>query len=903
MNPIDATPPPDRDPEVSALVEKLLKTGRRLEELTAGQVDMVLDREGRTFLLRGTQQQLVESEVAKQAAILNALPADIALLDINGTIVSVNDSWRRFPTADEMPCSPGHEVGTNYLAVCERTVTPGSTEAHLVAAGIRSVLGGSAKSFSFEYECGLPLQPIWFLLTVTPLASGGLNGAIVMHSDITATKKAREVLRQSDENLRMLVTGVKDYAILMLDLDGFITTWNAGAERIKGYRAEEIIGRHFSTFYSPESQAEGLPALELKIASEEGRFEDEGWRIRKDGSRFWANVLITALHDAAGELRGFGKVTRDITERKQAEEALFAEKERAEVTLKSIGDAVICTDVSGDITFLNLVAEKVTGWSSDEAFGRPMYEVFRILDVTSRLVITDPMDMAVEHDRTMHLPSNCILVRRDGVEIPIEDSIAPIHNREGEPTGAVIVFRDVSASRAMTEQIEHSAGHDALTGLPNRTLLNDRLNQAIASALRHGTKVALLFLDLDGFKHINDSLGHPVGDKLLQSISKRLVDSVRASDTVSRQGGDEFIVLLLDVQHPGDTTPVAKKILEAIADAHLINDHDLHVTGSIGISVYPDDGLDAETLIKNADTAMYHAKEDGHQMYRSFEPAMNTRAVQRQSTEESLRRALERNELALAYQPKISLKTGMVTGAEALLRWTHPLRGQIAPAEFISIAEECGLILPIGSWVLREACKQARAWADAGLPRITMAVNISGNEFRDKNFLASVLTILENTGLETRFLELELTESVLMKYPEAVEPTLRALRTRDVQLAVDDFGTGYSSLSYLSKFSIDALKIDQSFVRQIATRAHETAIVSAIISMGRSLNLRVIAEGVETEEELAFLQTQHCDEAQGYLFSRPLPPAEFAKVLEKQSPYLNLCVEARTEPAAPSIHK
>ena len=857
----------------------------------------------------------------------------------------------------------------------------------------------------------------------------------IAHRDSSARKLAEdarregeETLRRSEERLALMIQGVKDYAIFMLDPMGLVATWNEGAESIKGYSAAEIVGQHFSKFYTPEDVALGIPVQELKTAEEQGSSEQEGWRVRKDGSRFWANVVITGLRDKSGQLRGFGEVTRDITSRKEAEsrfqsvttrlsiateaakmgvwewdpvsnvvtcnqtmdeiygdsptvstqdgtwlvrsryerfaeaihpedlpdveaklqqviaqrshgateyriimadgsirniaaveraildengnvirlvgvntditdrkrteDALFAEKERAQVTLNSIGDAVICTNIAGDITFLNSVAERMTGWSLEEASDQPMSEVLRILEGTSRLVIENPMNMAVEQNRTMHLPSNCILVRRDGVETPIEDSVAPIHNREGQPTGAVIVFHDVSASRAMTEQMEHSAAHDFLTGLPNRMLLHDRINQAIAFAQRDGTHVTLLFLDLDGFKHINDSLGHLIGDKLLQSISKRLVDSVRASDTVSRQGGDEFIVLLLHVQHTEDTTRVAKKILQAVADPHVIDDHDLHVTASIGISAYPEDGLDAETLIKNADTAMYQAKEDGHQIYRFFEPAMNTRAVQRQSTEESLRRALERSELALEYQPKIDLKTGMITGAEALLRWSHPVRGQISPAEFIPIAEDCGLILPIGRWVLHEACKQARAWADAGLPQITMAVNISGNEFRDKDFLGGVLGILKKTGLNPRSLELELTESVLMKYPEAAEPTLSALRTAGVQLAVDDFGTGYSSLSYLSKFSIDALKIDQSFVRQIAASAHGTAIVSAIISMGRSLNLQVIAEGVETAEELAFLQTQHCDEAQGYLFSRPLPPTEFAKVLQKQSPYVNLCVEA-----------
>jgi diguanylate cyclase (GGDEF)-like protein/PAS domain S-box-containing protein len=722
-------------------------------------------------------------------------------------------------------------------------------------------------------------------------AHGDPRVTLEINNDITERRLAENLLQQSDEKLRLLFNGVKDYAILMLDPNGLVTTWNEGAERIKGYRAEEIIGQHFSKFYPPETQAEGLPSLGLKIASEQGRFEDEGWRVRKDGSRFWANVVITALQDAAGKLRGFGKVTRDITERMMAEEALFAEKERAQVTLDSIGDAVICTNTSGKITFLNSVAERMTGWPSREAFDRPMSEVFRILDSASREAVANPMEMAIEKDRTMHLPLNCILIRRDGIEIPIEDSVAPIHNREGQPTGAVIVFRDVSAAHAMAEQMEHSAKHDFLTGLPNRMLLNDRISQAIAVAKRHGTRVALLFLDLDGFKHINDSLGHSMGDKLLQSIAERLVCSMRASDTVSRQGGDEFIVLLLDVNHPQDSGRVARKILKAIAEAHLIDDHELHITASIGVSVYPDDGLDAETLIRNADTAMYQAKEDGTQIFRFFEPAMNLRAVQRQSTEESLRRALDRREFRLEYQPKINLKTGMITGAEALIRWTHSVRGLVAPAEFIPIAEDSGLISLIGHWVLREACKQTRAWADAGLPQITMAVNISGSEFRDVNFLEGVAAILEETGLDPRSLELELTESVLMRHPDAVEPTLRALRAKGVQLAVDDFGTGYSSLSYLSKFSIDALKIDQSFVSQIGTNPREKTIVSAIIGMGRSLNLRVVAEGVETVEELAFLQTERCEEAQGFFFSCPLPPAQFAELLAKQSPYLNLCVE------------
>ena len=580
------------------------------------------------------------------------------------------------------------------------------------------------------------------------------------------------------------------------------------------------------------------------------------------------------------ETRGLLRALRYAVERKIIEDALFVEKERAQVTLNSIGDAVICTDIVGNISFLNLVAERMTGWSSQEAVGQAMAEVLQIVDATSRETIPNPMERAVEQDRTVHLPLNCLLIRRDGFEIPIEDSVSPIHDRGGQATGAVIVFRDVSVAQAMALQMTHTAQHDFLTALPNRILLNDRVSQAITLAPRHGKKVALLFLDLDGFKHINDSLGHPIGDKLLQSIAGRLVDCVRGSDTVSRQGGDEFVVLLSEVDQPEDAAITARRMLQTVAEAHSIDRHDLHVTASIGLSVYPDDGLDAETLIKNADTAMYQAKENGRQSYQFFKPAMNVRAVERQFIEEGLRRALERQEFALHYQPKINLRTGEITGAEALIRWTHPIRGAVSPAQFIPVAEDCGLILPIGNWVLHEACKQAQAWLDAGLHLGTMAVNISAMEFRDEHFLEGVFAILKNTGLDPRFLELELTESVLMKRAESTESILKTLRARGVQVAVDDFGTGYSSLSYLRKFPIDALKIDQSFVRQITTAPNETSIVTAVISMGRSLKLRIVAEGVETQEELLFLQTHQCEEAQGYYFSRPMLPQQFATLLK-----------------------
>ena len=595
------------------------------------------------------------------------------------------------------------------------------------------------------------------------------------------------------------------------------------------------------------------------------------------------DYIVKSQIDTYGTTRGLLRSLRYAVGRKSLEDALFEEKERAQVTLNSIGDAVACTDAAGKLTFLNLVAEKLTGWTLQEAAGLPMPEVFRILDTTNREVIPNPMDRAVRGDETVHLPANSILVRRDGFEIPIEDFVAPIHDGEGRAAGAVIVFRDVSVARAMALQMTHSAEHDFLTGLPNRMLLNDRISQAIVLASRHNKHVAVLFLDLDGFKHINDSLGHPVGDKLLQSIATRLVDCVRASDTVSRQGGDEFVVLLSEVELSEDAAITARRMLHAVSRPHSIDQHDLHVTTSIGVSVYPEDGLDAETLIKNADTAMYQAKESGRQSFQFFKPAMNARAVERQSIEEGLRRALQRQEFVLYYQPKVDLTTGAISGAEALIRWIHPTRGLIPPMDFIPIAEDCGLILSIGAWALREACTQSRAWTKAGLPDVTMAVNVSAIEFRDKNFLNHLFEVINETGLDPRLLELELTESVLMKHAASTAVILQSLREAGIKLAVDDFGTGYSSLSYLRKFPVDAVKIDQSFIRQISAD-DDTTIVKAVIGMARGLKLRVIAEGVETPEELAFLRAYRCDEAQGYYFSRPVPARQFATMLNDAMP-------------------
>jgi diguanylate cyclase (GGDEF)-like protein len=573
---------------------------------------------------------------------------------------------------------------------------------------------------------------------------------------------------------------------------------------------------------------------------------------------------------------------RNLIDRKAVEEALFVETQRAQVTLNAIGDAVIGTDTSSHVTYLNLVAESMTGWSLEEASGQPLAEVFRVVDGVTREPVRNPVTLAVQHNKTVDPIPNCLLLRRDGFESGIEDTASAIHDRGGQVIGAVVVFHHVNPERAISLQI---AQHDFLTKLPNRLLLNDRLTQAISFARRRSSRLAVLFLDLDRFKAVNDTLGHAIGDQLLQSVAERLVICVRRSDTVSRHGGDEFVVLLSQVEHAEDAAVSARKMITALAMPHSIGEQALQITASIGVSIYPDDGQDVEELIRGADAAMYRAKGTGGNSYEFLGSELTVRSAERQSFEGDLRDALERQQFVLHYQPKMNLETGAITGVEALLRWRHPVRGLVPPVHFIPFAEASRLMVPIGQWVLREACGQARAWLDAGLRTGPMAVNISSAEFRHRDFLQNLRAILEDTRLGARHLELELTEGALMQHPQSTTVVLRALKAVGVQLAIDNFGTGYSSLSQLKRLPIDALKVDQSFVKGITTDPDDAPIVSAAISMGKNLKQRVVAEGVETREQLTFLQAQHCGEGQGYYFSQPVAATQFAELLGTGIPW------------------
>jgi diguanylate cyclase (GGDEF)-like protein/PAS domain S-box-containing protein len=561
----------------------------------------------------------------------------------------------------------------------------------------------------------------------------------------------------------------------------------------------------------------------------------------------------------------------------------------ARVTLDSIGDAVVSTDVAGEITHLNAIAEDLTGWTREEAIGHPLEDVFRIVDAGTRIAVHNPMALTILRNKAVALTANYALIRRDGVEVPIENSAALIHDRRGTVTGTVMEFRDISVARAMVHKMPYLAQHDSLTSLPNRLLLIDRLSEAISLSDRYQRKLAVLLLDLDRFKQINDSLGHAVGDGLLQSVTRRLFTCVRTSDTVGRYGGDQFMVLLWELKRPEDAAVTAVKILEALRKPHQINERELRITGSIGIVIYPDDGTDADTLMKKADLAMYHAKETGRDNYQFFNAETNARAIERQSLQDGLHHAIERQELALHYQPKLDLVTREIVGAEALVRWRHPQHGLISPAQFISVAEDSGLIVPIGRWVLREACRQMRAWQLAGLAPRCIAINVSAVELRAPGFVSSVRAILGETGLEPRYLELELPETGLsedtrpIKDARSVGDVLKELKEIGALLALDDFGTGHSCMSHLKGIPIDTLKIDQSFVRALTRNKDGTGIVIGLIGMGNCLNMRVVAEGVETREQLDILAEHGCPQAQGYYFSRPVPAEEFGRLLKRDA--------------------
>lgn len=553
--------------------------------------------------------------------------------------------------------------------------------------------------------------------------------------------------------------------------------------------------------------------------------------------------------------------------------SLDAEKHLNETIVQSSPFAIYTRNAQGIVTAWNRAAEKLFGWRAQDIVGQPL--------------LTVPPDKQQEtgelRERVLRGESIIQLEvqrqKRDGTLFDISSTLAPLRDEAGAIDGYLAIAADITERKAAEKRIEFLAYRDVLTGLPNRLLLQDRFEQALAYAARTGTKVALMFLDLDNFKTINDSLGHNVGDALIKEVAFRLGECVRDMDTISRQGGDEFLIVLPALQGTDAITPVLSKIRERLLLPLEFDGHELGTSASIGIALYPDDGQDFDTLLKKADTAMYRAKDAGRNSYRFFDEHMNVEAVEHLRLKTGLRRALARGELVLHYQPQVDLASGAVVGAEALLRWNHPELGMIGPARFIALAEDSGLIVPVGEWVVREACRQAVAWTDAGLPPLVMAVNFSAVQFKRGDVEQTVINALTESGLAAGWLELELTESILIHNTDQVLATVKRLKQLGVKLSIDDFGTGYSSLSYLKRFAVDKLKIDQSFVRDLATDPDDAAIIRAIIQMARSMDLRTIAEGVEDGSIQEQLARFGCDEAQGYYIARPMPAHTFAQFL------------------------
>lgn len=566
----------------------------------------------------------------------------------------------------------------------------------------------------------------------------------------------------------------------------------------------------------------------------------------------------------------------------QSIRSLFEEEERAQVTLHSIGDAVITADAKGIVQYLNPVAESMLGGSAVAMRRQPLGAIFQVADDRDRYSPVDLVALCLEQSQLIKLPEPTILVNSAGREYAIRASAAPMHDQRGRVSGVVIVLGDITETRRLTERMAYQATHDALTDLPNLNLLRDRLKQAIARTQRTGQSLALLFVDLDHFKKINEGLGHTAGDVLLRVVATRLAGCGRQEDTVVRLGSDEFVCMLEGVHQEGRVADFARKILKVLESPFRIEDHECFVTASIGISLFPKDGEDAETLLKNADTAMHRAKEKGRDNFQFYAHDMHVRTLDRLMMEQDLRHALERQELELFYQPQMDLRERRIIGVEALLRWRHPERGWIAPMDFVPLAEESGLIEMIGEWVLWTACQQAKAWQREGLPVLKMAVNMSPRQFLQPGLVDMVARILREIDLEPRHLDLEITESLLMKDVESGIATMHALKAIGVRLSIDDFGIGYSSLNYLKRFPIDQLKIDKSFLHEIETSRDDLAITLAMIAMAHSMGLTVIAEGVENETQMAFLRANHCDEIQGYHLSCPVPAHEIAALLHRK---------------------
>ncbi len=675
--------------------------------------------------------------------------------------------------------------------------------------------------------------------------------------------------QQSQQRQVDILEATTDF-VATANQNGKVLYYNSAARKMLGIDDDESISHLHIKDTHPEWAAdlvlkEGLPAAER-----DGVWSGETAFINRKGEETPVSQVIIAHKNKEGKVDYYSTVARDVTYIKQAEEKqLLAAK-----VLENMNESVIVTNADREIISVNPAFTKVTGYAEDEVIGKNP----RILSSGRHDDEFYRKMWSIIHREGMW--EGEIWNKRKNGEIYLEGvTISAVKDEQGQLIHYVAVFRDITENRRLEEQIEFQAYHDTLTLIPNRVLLYDRLNQAIARARRNQKQLAVMFLDLDRFKRINDTLGHSTGDQLLKAVSERLTGIMRDSDTVARQGGDEFIILLPEIEDIQDAAAVAEKIIETLKKPFFLEGHELFITTSIGISIFPDDGSDRETLIKNADTAMYRAKEQGRNNYQFYQRDNLEGSFDRLSMETDLRKALSRGEFTLYYQPRVDLKSGKIVGMEALIRWNHPRYGIISPARFIPLAEETGLIISLGKWVLSEACRQNKLWQEKGFKNLKVAVNLSMMQFKQKELAEQIEVVLKQSGMEPQYLELELTESILMNNPDVTLNTLQKLKRMGILIALDDFGTGYSSFNYLKRFPIDVIKIDQSFVRDILKNQDDRAIVTAMINLAHSLGLRVIAEGVEKIEQLQFLIDMDCDEVQGYYCSHPITAGEFEELL------------------------
>ena len=743
--------------------------------------------------------------------------------------------------------------------------------------------------------------------------SGG--GWIATHEDISEVKAVRAAANER-LSLQALIDRLPDNLWVKDVNSRFVIANQVTAARIGVAGPADLIGKtDFEVL--PKELAQKFYDDEQRIVrtgQPMNNMEEFAWGVKR-----WISTTKVPLHNERNEIFAVAGISRDITERKLADALRDGQAQILEMIAMSapldkvlehlillvesqfkgiIGSALLLDEDGSHLrhgaapSLPDSYAKAIDGVRIGPKAGSCGTAAYRREAVIVDDIMTDPLwedfrDLAAAHG--LRSCWSTPILSHQGAVLGI---FAMYAKDVREPTEAEMSLIDVATriagiaiERKLAEdRIHFMANHDALTGLPNRTLLNDRLSQALLYAQRYDRWVTVLFIDFDNFKFINDSLGHNAGDELLKTIAKRMVDCVRATDTVVRLGGDEFVVVLSDQPKNADTiSEIVRKIQTAIAEPVRLEGHDLRVTSSVGIANYPDDGIGVDTLLANADAAMYRAKEVGRDNIQFYTPEMNTKVHGKFLLQEDLRNALARSEFVLHYQPQVDLRTGRMFAVEALVRWNHPKQGLISPIKFVPLAEETGLIVPIGDWVLREACRQNKAWQNAGLPSVVVSVNVSARQFRERDLANRVVRALKDSGLEAEYLELELTESLIMQDIELAVATMKDLQGLGVQLSIDDFGTGYSSLSALKTFPVARLKIDKSFVDGILADENDMAVASAVISLGQKLNLRVIAEGVETEAQAAFLRNINCDEMQGYLFSKPLPAQEIEELLKAKS--------------------